>query len=277
MSPRTGASPEILDEEGMTTNGLVGWLSRLSLRSEIGDIERNAILALDGLSVSIEGHRDIWRFGDATGHMHLIETGIAARFLQNSSGDRQIVSLHLPGDIVDLSALDGPLATELTALTPVTVTRLPKRAIINLTKTHPAVAAAIRRDLSADMAMVAQTMLRVGRGSAATRLAYLLCLMAVRSRLAENCDSPDFALPLTQQQIADATGLTAVHVNRVLRNFREGGLALFAHGRVTILDWSRLCGLAEFSPRSLDLPDTTVSGLSLGWKHSHTEARAQSG
>ena len=87
----------------------------------------------------------------------------------------------------------------------------------------------------------------VGRRDARTRIAHLLCEIGIRQEEAGLCSRNDYELPLTQEQLADATGLTAVHVNRVLGQLRADGTALAARTvRSTCRDWDRLASVGDF-------------------------------
>ena len=104
-----------------------------------------------------------------------------------------------------------------------------------------------------DAAVLSQWALVNGRLPARARIAHLLCELCCRFSLGTCGDGQSFDWPLTQMQVGDATGLTAVHVNRMLRDLRESGAAEVRDRTVVVLDWSRLCGIGEFDPRYLDL------------------------
>jgi CRP-like cAMP-binding protein len=98
----------------------------------------------------------------------------------------------------------------------------------------------------ADGSIFSQWVVNVGRRNALSRIAHLLCEMAIRCNRAGQGNRTSFTLPITQADLGDATGLTNIHVNRTLRELRTQGIVELRAGTVTIPDWNRLVSVADF-------------------------------
>jgi len=117
--------------------------------------------------------------------------------------------------------------------------------------THPAIAMAFWRDGTVDASILAKWIGNIGRQDARARLAHLICEFGTRSELAGIGSRTSFALDATQEQLADALGLTSVHVNRTLQRLRSEGVVSTRGHAVDVLDWERLADIAEFDPTYL--------------------------
>ena len=222
------------------------FLARLTARSVLSSAERQAILNLPTRTVQVEANRDYVCVGERVDHSCLVVEGIMARVGENRDGQRQITALHVPGDMADLHSVVRPIGTSaLQALSTTTLLRIPHSALSSLAARFPGVAEAFWRDCMVDSAILSQWVVNVGRRDARTRLAHLLCEMAIRFG-DERRPRLVYGFPVTQAQLADATGLTSVHINRTLRSLREAGLVDAKAKEVQILDWRRLVQLGEF-------------------------------
>ncbi|MDO7841920.1 Crp/Fnr family transcriptional regulator [Sphingomonas immobilis] len=236
--------------------GLALWLDRLTLRSDLNEEERAAVLALPGNLVFVKSNRDFVNLGEHVDRACLIVEGMAGRFGQARSGERQITALHIPGDMADLHSVALPkAATALQSIGECTIYRVAHANIRDLARRHPALAEAFWRDCVVDAAILSEWALVLGRLSADARVAHLLAELSCRFGIGECRDGRAFDWPLTQAQLGDATGLTPVHVNRMLRVLREAGAVDVKPKRVTILDWKRLCTIGQFDPRYLHLEE----------------------
>ena len=136
------------------------------------------------------------------------------------------------------------------ALTPVICLSLPFRQIEELTKASPGIARALWLETASQAAIQQEWMVYLGRRAAETRLAHFLC--EVTYRLSGGSRRDQFEFPLTQRELGDLLGLSAVHVNRTLQSLRGQGLIELNHQRLTVRDQAGLYELAEFDPRYLD-------------------------
>ena len=184
----------------------------------------------------------------------LVTEGFVERFKDTEDGRRQILAIHLPGDFVDLHSYPlKRLEHSVAAVTACKVTIVPHAAIRALTERSPVLTELLWRSTMIDAAVNREWIVSLGTRSAAVRLAHLFCELFVRMERLGMTNGQSFALPLTQVDLADATGLTAVHVNRMLRRLRNEGLVEARPGEIAILDWPRLQDFAGFDPAYLYL------------------------
>jgi CRP-like cAMP-binding protein len=229
------------------------FLERLLTHSKLDEEEQEAVAGLPVVRMEVAAHRDIVRLGERVDHACLVEDGLIARFGQTETGARQFVSVHTPGEMVDLHSLMVPQANAaVNALSGSTVLRIPHSSLREIGLGYPAIAAAFWRDCVIHAAIVAQWLVNVGRRDARSRLAHLLCEMALRYQWG-HAPALTYDFPMTQEQLADALGLTAVHVNRTLMGLRDDGLIVLARGSVEILDWRGLVAAADFDPGYLQV------------------------
>ena len=223
------------------------FLDRLTSRSALTNDEQRAILDLPAQSEQVNSNRDFVTLGESVDHASLIVAGIVGRFDQTSDARRQITAFHFPGDVANLHSVVQPSATSaLQALSTATILRIPHRAMRAAAARYPAIAEAFWRDTAIDGAITAQWVINIGRRTAQERIAHLLCEVAVRLGCAPASDTIVFPFSMTQFQLADATGLTAVHVNRTLQSLRRLGVVDLARHNVCIHDWDRLVEIGDF-------------------------------
>lgn len=236
------------------------WLDRLRLRSVLTAEEQAALAALPGELVSVAANRDFVRLGERVERSCLVVSGLAGRFGQTRNGERLITSLHIPGDMADLHSLSLPTSSAaLHALTDTVIYRVPHEALHALCRRFPMIAEAFWRDCMVDSAILSEWALRNGRLPAKARIAHLICELSLRTAVGREAgDTLDWQL--SQIQLADVTGLTSVHANRMLRELREQGAAVIRNRRVEILDWRMLRAIGEFDDQYLHLEDRRERG-----------------
>lgn len=178
--------------------------------------------------------------------------GFAYRQKILSDGSRQIISFHIPGEFLDVQNCLLEVADHnVQALTRCLVAVVSKELLLQVMSDRPAVRQAIWLDSLLDASVFREWVVNVGRRDARQRIAHLLCELALRLKAAGLGEGPLFDFPLTQEQIADATGLTAVHTNRTLQALRRAGLINLTASKLTILDWDALAEAGDFSERYL--------------------------
>jgi CRP-like cAMP-binding protein len=236
------------------------FVDRLRARSSLNHQEVAALLDLRGHTVLAQAQVDIVSPGETSDHACLIVDGLAGRFGALIDGKRQITALHVAGDMCDLHSVVAPhVSWALQALSPTVLLRIPHRALRDIARAWPNVAEAFWRDCSVDASVLSQWVVNVGRRDACSRLAHLLCEMAVRMENAGLGSRAAFRLQATQTQIGDALGLTSVHVNRTFRTLRDAGLIRSRHHEIHILDWDRLSDIAEFDDGYLQFDTARVA------------------
>lgn len=157
--------------------------------------------------------------GDIVAHCWLVVSGFCVRYKIVGDGGRQIVSIHMKGDLVDLqNAIVGEADHSVQTLTACTMARIPIGAIHQLTNESPRIKDAMWHDTLVDGSIYREWVANVGRRDGHTRIAHLLCEFALKLEAVSPGQQLDYELPMTQDQLADATGLTAVHVNRILKD-----------------------------------------------------------
>jgi CRP-like cAMP-binding protein len=190
--------------------------------------------------------------GDRPSRCCLVVEGFLYRSKMTEDGKRQILSLHVPGDIPDLQSLHLHVMDHaLIALCPSTVGFVPHKAMHAITRARPAVAAALWRETLVDSAMFRDWIVNVSRRSAARRMAHLLAEVARRLDAVGHSKDEAYYLPLTQTDLADALGLTSIHVNRVLQLLRKDGVLEFKGHVLRFGDAARLEAMGDFDPMYL--------------------------
>ncbi len=223
--------------------------------SRLAPLDAEDISRLSALPVQVEAvprFRQLVTEGATPDRCCLLVEGFAGRYKEASTGSRQIVSFHIPGDLIDIQHL--LLATadhSVETITSAKVGWIPKADLLRLAWERPSVGKALWRDCLIDASIFREWVLNVGRRDAKSRIAHMLCEFVARCEAAGVGSRDGFDLPMTQQQIADATGLTCVHVNRALKMLDGDGAIARDRNRFTVLDWDRLCFIADFDPAYL--------------------------
>jgi CRP-like cAMP-binding protein len=229
-------------------------LLKLRARDLVSDEEEDVLRASVSELREHPGGRAIVRAGTTLSASTLLLDGIVCRFTDLADGQRQIMELHVAGDFVDLHGfLLKQLDHHVGAMTPVRVAIFPHDALRGITETHPHLGRMLWFSTLLDAAIHREKILSIGRRSAVARIAHLFCELHVRLGLVGLGNEAGYALPLTQADLADVTGLTSVHVNRMLKKLRDENLLTFRGGEVAIGDWERLQRVAEFDPTYLHL------------------------
>ncbi|WP_332811411.1 Crp/Fnr family transcriptional regulator [Sphingomonas sp.] len=229
-------------------------VERWTQRFQLDDADCAAIRSLPHSERLLERDSYVVREGEASNNCCLLLSGFAYRHKLVRAGARQILSLHVSGEFVDLqNCLLGTADHNVQTLSRATVAFVPQAALLALAAARPAVGRAMWHDTMIDSSIFREWVVNVGRRDSVTRIAHLLCEIAVRLGAAGLAQDQSFILPLTQEQLADATGLTSVHTNRVLQALRRDGLISLSTRSLKVLDWHRLRELGDFNARYLHL------------------------
>ena len=230
---------------------------KLEYRVKLSAANRAALLALPHTVKSIEPHHYVVRQGDRTQFSCLMLAGFSVRHKIVAGGFRQIVAIHMKGEMVDLqNSLLGTADHSVQMLTAGQVVTIPREEIERIAFEHPAVGKAMWIDTLVDASIFREWIANVGRRDARTRIAHLLCEFALRLKLAGLGEQWGYELPMTQEQLGDATGLTSVHVNRTLKSLEADRLIERVRPRSVIIgEWKRLADTGDFDSRYLHLPE----------------------
>jgi CRP-like cAMP-binding protein len=227
---------------------------RLEVRGPLDEADRAAIRALPFSFRTLDPASYMVREGETAEVCTLLLSGFAYRHKVTGDGERQILSIHLPGEFLDLqNSFLGIADHNVQALTRTDVAAIPVAALQALTVARPAVGRAMWIDTLVDAAIYREWLVNVGRRNSTRRLAHLLCEFALRLEAAGLSENGQYQIPMTQEQLADATGLTPVHVNRVLQDLGRRGLIERDKRAVTILDWRQLKEVGDFNTRYLHM------------------------
>ncbi|GAA0295025.1 Crp/Fnr family transcriptional regulator [Sphingomonas oligophenolica] len=244
----------------LTASPLIPMLRKLEYWATLAEADREALLTLPYILKTIEPKGMIVREGDQTTHACVIRSGFVYRHKVVANGARQIVSLHMSGDLVDLqNALLHTADHYVQALTRSELAMVPRAAIRRIAADRPAIGEAMWHDTLVDGSIFREWIANVGRRDARTRLAHLLCEFALRLAAAGIGEENGYELPMTQEQLGDCTGLTPVHVNRMLKSLSDDGLIHRSKRAVAIADWQGLLIAGDFQSGYLHLPDEKVA------------------
>jgi CRP-like cAMP-binding protein len=229
-------------------------IRKLESIAQLSNDERRAIEHLPITGRPMAAGQDIVQEKDRPSQCCLLLDGWACRYQLLTEGKRQIFSFHIPGDIPDLQSLHlGVMDHNLCTLTKATVAFIPHDAMRELTAAFSSVAEILWRETLVDGAIFRQWITSMGRRSACASIAHLFCELYVKLEAVGLARDHAYQLPLTQQDIGDARGLSNVHVNRVMRDLRQSGLINWHRGGLEISDWKELAKMCDFDPTYLHL------------------------
>ena len=235
-------------------NPLPIMLKRFERRAQLNASDFQALLQLPHRLQTVEAATYVVREGERPTQSCLIVSGFAYRHKITAEGSRQIVSVHIPGDFVDLEgALLNISDHNVQALTRCELAFVRRDAMRELILSHPRIGMALWVETLIDGAIFREWVVNVGRRDARTRISHLLCEFARRLEVAGLAEEYRYELPMTQEQLADATGLTSVHVNRILQALSREGLVERHKRSIAIPDWEKLRRVGGFSDTYLHL------------------------
>ncbi|HEY0626052.1 MAG TPA: Crp/Fnr family transcriptional regulator [Allosphingosinicella sp.] len=240
--------------EGKVGDPVATLLMKLRARDVVSDEEEAVLRDAVAEEKALPAGKVIVKAGVTLSVCTLLVQGFVCRYKDLADGQRQIMELHVPGDFLDLhSFLLKQLEHNVGSLTPISLALVPHDRIRDITENHPHLARLLWFSTLLDAAIHRERILSIGRRSALARIAHLLCELYLRLEIVGLASGHRYLLPVTQADIADASGLTSVHVNRMLKQLRDQQLLTFRNGEVIIHDWDQLQRLAEFSAAFLYL------------------------
>lgn len=203
---------------------------------------------------------DIGCEGDEPGEIHLILSGWACRSKQLEDGRTAILAFLLHGDLCEPNSfLLGAMDHSVSALTAVSVAGIPRALFEDLLLHHPRIAQALWAHVLIDAAIQREWTLNLSQRTAYERLCHLLCELFLRLRAVGLTQGSSCELPITQAKLAEATGLTLVHLNRTLQELRAANLVVLKGKILTIPNLEALMQAALFNPNYLHL-DRAATG-----------------
>lgn len=222
------------------------------------DAERVALARLDGRGSRLRRGATLLRENDRSGDVYVLKCGTMMSYLLLDDGSRQIIRLMFPGDLLGASALTYRTSPEtVVALSECELAFLDRGLLGEAMMQHPRLAMLLLAMTQMERVAGTDRLAAVGRTSAKARVAALLLHLRDRIRQNDPTTGQSFAPGVTQEEMGDATGLTAVHVNRMLRQLEEEELIARRNGQITLLEESKLVRLSAYVNR--------WAGLDLSW------------
>jgi CRP-like cAMP-binding protein len=232
-------------------------LHRLAQFANLSAEETALITSLTARTEEYSAGTELLAEGQSLDTPRLLTSGWACRFRVLPDGRRQIFEFILPGDLFGLCLRPQAIALTTTiALTPVAIADATALAdaIINKAEQYPGLAAACHSTASLDEAYLLNQLMRVGRQTAYERTAHLILELHERMSIVGLADETSVAIPLTQEIIADALGLSVVHLNRTLQQLRRNRLIEFKAGQMRLLQPEQLAAIADFRSPHITQP-----------------------
>jgi len=191
--------------------------------------------------------------GEGGQQCFILRDGWACCFKLLQNGRRQIINFAVPGDFLGLrSVLFRVSDHSVASITSVRVSSFSGRELFEIINQFPRVAVAILWALSCEEAIVVEHLVNLGRRNALERVAHFLIEFGERLKVVDLASDDGYECPFTQDDLADALGLSAIHINRILRQLRERQLLTLSHGSLEIHDLPGLAAIAQFSDQYLD-------------------------
>lgn len=235
-------------------NPLARVVEKLGERAPIPDTASATILQMPYVVKQLYRGDFFVREGTTADKCGILTSGLIVCQKTNLEGDRQILSVKIPGDMLGLQSLylETP-DHNIQALTRCKIVIVTSELLKTISDEFVVVRDAISRIMLTEASMLRELILNIGRRGARARLAHFLCEFAVRTGGTDKINDRSFELPLTQEELGDALGLTAVHINRTLQLLSRDGLIARDGRNIRFVDWDRLQDIADFSTRYLHL------------------------
>ena len=239
----------------MASGSLEAMVRKLEYRVNLSSDDRAAVLALPFVLKTFERLQFIVRDRELATHSCVLLSGYAVRSKTVVAGNRQILSIHFRGETVDLqNSLLSVADHSVQMLTAGKVAMIPRDEIMRIAFERPAVGRAMWLDTLVDASIFREWIANIGRRDARTRIAHLLCEFSLRLQVAGIGEQSGYELPMSQEQLGDATGLTSVHVNRTIKALeRDGLIDRISPRSIHIGDWRRLAETGDFDSNYLHL------------------------
>jgi len=199
----------------------------------------------------------IFNEGAAPRSAFVVTRGMACRYRLLPDGRRQILSFLIPGDLSELHVfLLKTMDHSIGAIMSTRIAAIERDIVVDIATNRPRLGAALWWCAMQEAAIARERIVALGRRNARGRVAYLLCELVWRQQAIQLAEGDTIRLPLTQTDLGDALGLTAVHVNRVLQRFRQDKLIELRERRLTVADFAKLQAVAGLKPAYLQFSST---------------------
>ena len=227
-------------------------IMKLEHGAHLTDEDRATLRTLSAETRHAEAQHDLIHESDRPETVHLVMSGFACRYKVLADGKRQILAFLIPGDFCDLHvAILGAMDHSICTLSPCTIVEISRETIADLTENHPRLTRALWWATLVDEGILREWLTGMGQRSCESQAAHLFCELLLRLQTVGLATPNSYHLPLTQIDLADALGISAVHMNRILQQLRADGLITLRRSVLTIPDVNRLEALAGFTPNYL--------------------------
>jgi CRP-like cAMP-binding protein len=228
------------------------FIQKLSGHGSLSQSEIDALAAVTKNARSVPTRNDLIREGDRPGPIFVILEGWACRYKVLPNGSRQILAFLMPGDFCDLHVgLLAEMDHSIQTITPAKVVTIGRAELDELMDRHRGIAKAMYLAQLIDEGTMRAWITSMGRRTSLERVAHLVCELYLRARNIGLAADPELSLPLSQVMMADALGMTPVHINRVLKELRVAGAMTLQRGSLIISDPEKLVRIAGFDENYL--------------------------
>lgn len=216
--------------------------------------EKRALQELPVQTQDVKTNQDIVQMGDQPSQCCLLLEGFSCVYKLTIEGKRQIMALHIPGDMPDLQSLHlKVIDINIASLSPCKLGFIQHQDLNLLFERHPRLIAPFWHQTLVDASIFREWLLNVGQREGYSRVAHIICELLLRLDAVGLVENNTFDMPISQAEMADATGMTPVHVNRVLQALRANGLIQSKKKQIAIPDWQNLKEAGEFDSLYLHL------------------------
>jgi CRP-like cAMP-binding protein len=221
--------------------------------SPLTNQDKNLLDSLEESPIAVGKNEAIWQQGASAEHFYTVRKGWVYAYRNMDDGTRQVLDVFVPGDIVGLREFAFQKSiTGLSALTDAEICPFPKRRMIDVFSQSLLLCNIFFMIASRDQSILLERLVNLGRRSAKAKVAHFLVEMSRRLEKTNVDIGNYYQIPLNQSLMADALGLSAVHVNRTLQELKEDGLINPGHGGIELLDLEVLKKVAGFDPSYLE-------------------------
>jgi CRP-like cAMP-binding protein len=230
------------------------FIRKLRARHDLSREEESALRKMEWMERRFERNQVMVHSGEELQHSMLLMSGFALRCKFAADGARQIIEINLAGDFIDLHGfILQRLEHEIIAASRCEIATVPHPELKRITEEFPRLTRVLWFQTLVDAAIHREWMLVLGKKRSRSRVAQLFCEMQARMHIVGLPSDEGYSLPFSQQDLADITGMTPVHLNRCLKELRDANLVTYRNGRVDLHDLERLARDAQFDPAYLHL------------------------
>lgn len=230
------------------------FIRKLRARHDLSGEEEDSLRSMNWAERSFQRNEVMVACGQALDHSMLLQSGFALRSKIAADGSRQIVETNIAGDFIDLHGfILKHLEHEISAAGPCDVALAPHAELKRITDLFPRLTRVLWFQTLVDACIHREWMLVLGKKRSRARIAQFFCEMRTRLKIVGLTNDGGYAIPFSQQELADITGMTPVHLNRCLKELRDARLVTFRNGQVEVHDPDGLARNAQFDPGYMHL------------------------